>query len=46
MEKPVKVFQIGMTDNIGGMETYLIAQYRKLNRELIRYDFLNIMGGS
>lgn len=46
MEKPVKVLQIGMTDNIGGMETYLMAQYRKLNRELVRYDFLNITGES
>lgn len=46
MEKPVKVLQIGMTDNIGGMETYLMAQYRKLNRERVRYDFLNITGES
>ncbi|MCF2583979.1 glycosyltransferase family 1 protein [Mitsuokella multacida] len=46
MEKPVKVLQIGMTENIGGMETYLMAQYRKLNREKVRYDFLNITGES
>lgn len=46
MEKPVKVLQIGMTENIGGMETYLMAQYRKLNRERVRYDFLNITGES
>lgn len=46
MEKPVKVLQIGMTENIGGMETYLMAQYRKLNRDKVRYDFLNITGES
>lgn len=46
MELPVRVLQIGMTDNIGGMETYLMAQYRKLDRENVRYDFLNITGES
>lgn len=35
-----------MTENIGGMETYLMAQYRKLNRDKVRYDFLNITGES
>lgn len=44
MGKPVKVLQIGMTHNIGGMETYLMSQYRKLDRDKIRYDFLNITG--
>lgn len=44
--EPVKVLQIGMTDNIGGMESYLMAQYRKLDREIVRYDFLNITGES
>ena len=38
----MKVLQIGLTDNIGGMETYLIEQYRHLNRSLITYDFVNI----
>ena len=44
MMQPVKVLQIGMTPNIGGMETYLMVQYRKLNRDIVRYDFLNITG--
>lgn len=44
MNQPVKVLQIGMTNNIGGMETYLMAQYRKLDRTKVRYDFLNITG--
>ena len=46
LEKPVKVLQIGMTDNIGGMESYLMSQYRKLNRNIVSYDFLNITGES
>lgn len=37
-----RVLQIGMTANIGGMETYLMNQYRHLNHDKIRYDFVNI----
>lgn len=37
-----KVLQVGMTGNIGGMETYLMAQYRYLDRSKITYDFVNI----
>lgn len=40
----VKVLQIGMTSNIGGMETYLMAQYRAVNRKKVQYDFINITG--
>ncbi|WP_270838190.1 glycosyltransferase [Mitsuokella multacida] len=36
-----KVLQVGMTENKGGTETYLMSQYRKLNRNEIRYDFLS-----
>ena len=36
-----KVLQVGMTENTGGTETYLMAQYRNLNRNEIRYDFLS-----
>jgi hypothetical protein len=38
----VKVLQFGMTGNLGGMETYLLTQYRQLDRSLIRYDFVKI----
>lgn len=40
----VKVLQIGMTSNIGGMETYIMSQYRHLDKSRIQYDFLNITG--
>lgn len=42
MSTIVKVLQIGMTENLGGMETYLMNQYRHLDRNKIRYDFVNI----
>ena len=44
--KPIKVLQVGMTENIGGMETYLMEQYRHLDRKKIQYDFVNITGNS
>ena len=36
------VLQIGMTSNIGGMETYLIEQYKNINKKQINYDFLTL----
>ena len=39
---PVKVLQIGMTRNLGGLETYLIQQFRHLDRARVTYDFVNI----
>lgn len=39
-----KILEIGMTRNIGGMETYIMEQYRHLNRDIIRYDFANLTG--
>lgn len=44
--KPIKVLQVGMTGNIGGMETYLMEQYRHLDRKKIQYDFVNITENS
>lgn len=42
MTRQVKVLQVGMTDNVGGMETYLIEQYRHINHNILTYDFVNI----
>lgn len=39
-----KILQIGMTRNVGGLETYLMNQFRKLDRARIVYDFVNITG--
>lgn len=40
----LRILQVGMTENIGGMETYLMEQYRRLDRSQVRYDFVNITG--
>lgn len=42
MKKVVKVLQIGMTSNIGGLETYLMQQFRHLDTTRVHYDFVNI----
>lgn len=39
-----RVLQVGMTRNLGGIETYLIEQFRHLDKSKIDYDFVNITG--
>lgn len=39
--KPVRVLQVGMSPNIGGVETYLMEQFRHLDRSKVIYDFVN-----
>ena len=38
----IKVLQIGMTENIGGQEIYLINQFRELDKSRVQYDFINL----
>lgn len=40
----LRVLQVGMTRNLGGIETYLIEQFRHLDKRTIDYDFVNITG--
>ena len=40
----IRVLQVGMTRNLGGIETYLIEQFRHLDKNKIDYDFVNITG--
>lgn len=40
----IKVLQIGMTRNIGGLETYLMQQFNHLDYNKVKYDFVNITG--
>ena len=40
----IYVLQIGMTKNIGGLETYLMQQFQHINKDIVRYDFVNITG--
>lgn len=44
MDKVFKILQVGLSRNIGGVETYLIEQYRHLDRRYIDYDFINMIG--
>ena len=41
-KKPICILQIGMTRNIGGLETYLIQQFEHINGNNLKYDFVNI----
>lgn len=41
-EMPIRVLQIGMTKNIGGLETYLMQQFDYLDKTKVTYDFVNI----
>lgn len=38
----IKVLQIGMTDNMGGIENYLINYYRHIDKREVQFDFINI----
>lgn len=40
--QPIRVLQIGMTKNIGGLETYLMQQFDYLDKNKVAYDFVNI----
>lgn len=40
----LRVLQVGMTRNLGGIETYLIEQFRHIDKTKIDYDFVNITG--
>ncbi len=35
-----RILVFGMTENPGGVEAFLINYYRKINREMIQFDFL------
>ncbi len=41
-KNPVRVLQIGMTKNPGGLETYLMQQFDHIHHEKLMYDFVNI----
>ena len=38
----LRILQIGMSDNLGGIEMFLINFYRKLNKEKFQFDFINM----
>lgn len=40
-----RVLHIGMSDNLGGIEIFLINFYRKINKKKIQFDFINMYDG-
>lgn len=38
----IRILQIGMSDNIGGIETFIINNYRKLDKKRFQFDFINM----
>lgn len=38
----IRVLHTGMTSNLGGIESYLINYYRKIDKSKIQFDFVNI----
>lgn len=44
MSDKVKILQIGMTPNKGGVENYVMNLYRKMNREDVQFDFIDWYG--
>lgn len=40
MEEPIRVLQWGMTDGLGGLETFMMNVYRHIDRSKVQFDFL------
>lgn len=40
MEEPIRVLQWGMTDGLGGLETFMMNVYRYIDRNKVQFDFL------
>ena len=45
MNKPVRVLQVGMSQYYGGTESFIMNQYRKIDRNIVQFDFLNVYNG-
>jgi len=45
MNKPVRVLQVGMSQYYGGTESFIMNQYRKIDRNKVQFDFLNVYNG-
>lgn len=40
--KKIRILQIGMHDQLGGVENFLMNYYRNIDREKIQFDFINM----
>jgi len=43
-QKPIRVLQVGMSDNYGGTEAVVYGVYNHLDHSKIQFDFLNVYG--
>lgn len=44
MNQPIRVLQLGMTHNYGGIESYVMNMYRQIDRNRIQFDFVDWCG--
>ena len=42
MAKPKRVLQVGMSPYYGGTESFIMNQFRNIDREKVMFDFLNV----
>ena len=40
MSEPIRILQVVTHMNRGGLETMIMNYYRKMNRNLVQFDFL------
>lgn len=40
--KPIRVLQVGMSPYYGGTESFVMNQYRRIDKEKVQFDFLNV----
>jgi len=43
-QKPIRILQVGMSDNYGGTEAIIYGIYEHLDHSKIQFDFLNVYG--
>ena len=41
---PLRVLQFGMTNNSGGIESFIMNYYRNIDHNKIQFDFINMYG--
>ena len=40
MSEPIRILHAGLTDNLGGVESFVMNIYRKIDRSKVQFDFL------
>jgi len=45
MDKCIRVLQVGMSEYYGGTESFIMSQYRAVDRTKVQFDFLNVYKG-